>query len=438
MSTPRRMGFWLFLALGALASVVLVAAASRRSGTYWADFRDAAGEWVNPNGSGFLVVDVTGTPSAGKPLRSGDQRFGIGPVPWAPSLQEEDLVIQEVPLNDAGSVPIPEADPVWTEVTVQEGDTLSSLAAKSGLAAADIVRANEIKNPDALQEGQVLYLPRTVSDVLATLAHVRKLRHQEDQVRRRAEPLSVTYYVVKEGDTLWSIANAFDLDVNSLFGANRFRDANVLKPGSTLRVPNQDGVFVKVKEGQTLAQVADQYGAYPEAIRAANGLAEGTLPQAGAELFVPGAKPLAFAEGKDGEGAVGRRVGSVRALIWPVVGRINSPFGWRRDPFGGRRDYHTGLDIKAPTGRSVQAAAPGRVVYSGWMSGYGKTVVLEHRDGSASLYAHCSALTVRVGQSVRQGQSIARVGSTGRSTGSHLHFEIRIGGTPVNPLKLLR
>ena len=63
MSTPRRMGFWLFLALGALASVVLVAAASRRSGTYWADFRDAAGEWVNPNGSGFLVVDVTGTPS---------------------------------------------------------------------------------------------------------------------------------------------------------------------------------------------------------------------------------------------------------------------------------------------------------------------------------------------------------------------------------------
>ena len=72
------------------------------------------------------------------------------------------------------------------------------------------------------------------------------------------------------------------------------------------------------------------------------------------------------------------------------------------------------------------------------MSGYGKTVVLEHRDGSASLYAHCSRLDVRVGERVRQGEAIARVGNTGRSTGSHLHFEIRIGGSPVNPLKLLR
>ena len=438
MPTPRRLGFWVFLAIGALASVVLVAAASRRSGAYWADFRDASGEWVNPNASGFLVVDVTGSLPSAKGARSGDQRFGIGPVPWAPSLEEEDLVIQEVPPHEGASAEPTPPPPVWTEITVQEGETLSNLAARCGVPAADIARANELKNPDALQEGQVLYLPKTSSDVLATLAHVRRLRHEEETARKTADPVSVTYYVVKEGDTLWSIANTFNLDVNSLFGANRFRNVNVLKPGSTLRVPNQDGVFVKPKDGESLASLANQYGVFAEAIRAANGLEAGESLKAGAELFIPGGKPLAFVEGKDGEGAVPRRVGSVRGLIWPVVGRINSPFGWRRDPFGGRRDFHTGLDIKAPTGRPVLAAAAGQVVYCGWMSGYGKTVVLEHRDGSASLYAHCSRLDVRVGERVRQGEAIARVGNTGRSTGSHLHFEIRIGGSPVNPLKLLR
>lgn len=161
--------------------------------------------------------------------------------------------------------------------------------------------------------------------------------------------------------------------------------------------------------------------------------------KAGAELFIPGGKPLAFVEGKDGEGAVPRRVGSVRGLIWPVVGRINSPFGWRRDPFGGRRDFHTGLDIKAPTGRPILAAAAGRVVYCGWMSGYGKTVVLEHRDGSASLYAHCSRLDVRVGERVRQGEAIARVGGQhGALHGLPPALRDPDRGQSREPLKLLR
>ena len=103
-----------------------------------------------------------------------------------------------------------------------------------------------------------------------------------------------------------------------------------------------------------------------------------------------------------------------------------------------RRDFHTGIDIKAPRGRTIQAARGGRVEYSGWMGGYGRVVVIDHGDGYSTLYAHCTSLSVRKGQSVSQGQAIATVGTTGRTTGPHLHFEVRRGNNPVNPLGMLR
>jgi Membrane proteins related to metalloendopeptidases len=127
-----------------------------------------------------------------------------------------------------------------------------------------------------------------------------------------------------------------------------------------------------------------------------------------------------------------------RSFRWPVVGKINSRFGWRGDPFSGRRDFHTGLDIKGPSGRAIVVSKSGVVVYAGWMSGYGRTVVVDHGGGYTTLYGHCSRLMVRSGSRVQQGQTVAAVGSTGRSTGSHLHFEVRVNGRPINPLRVLR
>jgi murein DD-endopeptidase MepM/ murein hydrolase activator NlpD len=121
-----------------------------------------------------------------------------------------------------------------------------------------------------------------------------------------------------------------------------------------------------------------------------------------------------------------------------VVGKISSPFGWRRHPVTRRRDFHTGIDVRAPRGREIKAAKAGRVEYAGWMGGYGRVVVIRHNDGYSTLYAHCNSLSVRNGQSVSQGQTIASVGTSGRTTGPHLHFEIRQGKSPMNPLKLLR
>lgn len=117
----------------------------------------------------------------------------------------------------------------------------------------------------------------------------------------------------------------------------------------------------------------------------------------------------------------------------PVSGPVTSGFGWRRHPiFGGRR-FHTGVDISAPCRSPIRAANAGKVIFTGWYGGYGKVVIIDHGKSTTTLYAHMSAAAASVGQVVSKGQVVGYVGSTGYSTGPHLHFEVRIGGKPVNP-----
>lgn len=127
----------------------------------------------------------------------------------------------------------------------------------------------------------------------------------------------------------------------------------------------------------------------------------------------------------------------VRPNLWPVAGRLLSSFGERTDPFSGEGALHTGVDLSAAMGTPVHAAADGIVVRAEWMSGYGRLVVIDHGNGLQTFYGHLSRFDVVTGEEIRRGDVIGRSGASGRVTSPHLHYEVRMAGTPVNPYPFL-
>jgi len=216
--------------------------------------------------------------------------------------------------------------------------------------------------------------------------------------------------------------------VLTILGANPDISPSRLQVGQTILVLTVDGVLHEVEEGETVAALAEKYEVETETIIKANGLEEVSRIPAGAHLIIPGATPTIVHTVHVG----GRAVTIYGQFQWPVSDRfITSYYGWR----WGR--IHHGIDIGSPYGRQIRATRAGKVTFSGWQSGYGYTVMVDHGDGVTSLYGHASSLLVSYGQWVEAGQVIARVGSTGYSTGPHLHFELRWRGTSFNPLEVL-
>jgi murein DD-endopeptidase MepM/ murein hydrolase activator NlpD len=128
---------------------------------------------------------------------------------------------------------------------------------------------------------------------------------------------------------------------------------------------------------------------------------------------------------------------NVRPSIWPVEGRLVSHFGNRADPFHGEGAFHAGVDISAPYGTPVRAAADGVVVHAAFWRGYGRLVVIDHGGGVTTRYAHLSRMDVIPGQEIRRAEVLGAVGGSGRTTGTHVHYEVRVGDNPVNPYKFL-
>ncbi|MBC7092399.1 M23 family metallopeptidase [Candidatus Bipolaricaulota bacterium] len=235
-------------------------------------------------------------------------------------------------------------------------------------------------------------------------------------------------YVVRPGDTLSGIADRYGVPLAYLVASNGITDPSLVRPGQLLYIP-QGGVLHTVKPGQTVADIAKTYDVAEDAIRSANNLVG--EPSPGARLLVPapGTVPQAT--------AVELGQGRSSLFVWPARGPISSPFGPRVHPIYRVPSFHSGVDIALPEGTTVYAAAPGRVVEADWHGGYGLLVVIDHGNGYTTYYGHLSRLLVFPGQFVEAGQPIARSGNTGLSTGPHLHFEVRQGDNPVDPLPLL-
>ncbi|HYM49803.1 MAG TPA: M23 family metallopeptidase [Candidatus Limnocylindrales bacterium] len=234
-------------------------------------------------------------------------------------------------------------------------------------------------------------------------------------------------YMVQPGDTILAIAARYGLSVETVTQVNNLPGADALQVGQSLTVPPVDGSMVPLVPGEQLAQVADQYRVDAGLLATINQVQPGGVMPA--RLFVPSAAV---------PGALSRPTRPVPqppaadrpALIhfqWPTQGVITQPF-WQ---------YHPGIDIANVTGTPVVSADGGRVVFAGW-GDYGLYVEIDHGNGYSTVYGHLSQLQVTLGQQVRPGQPIGLMGSTGRSTGPHLHFEIRQQGVPRNPLDYLR
>ncbi len=234
----------------------------------------------------------------------------------------------------------------------------------------------------------------------------------------KSQKLVISEHRVRNRESLQKIAKKYGVSVDTIRGNNNLTADSVLKDGMVLKIPNKDGLLLKMQKGGELVSIARRYKVSLKKIIEENNIRNPDFVASNTVLFIPDAKPLNVFSG----------------FLWPAYGRfITCGYGWRRDPWDpSHTEFHPGLDIRCIF-QPVRASKYGQVTYTGWLGGYGRTVIIAHPGGWKTVYAHLSRIMVRGGQYVKQGQTVAVSGNTGRSTGAHLHFEIIKNGRTINP-----
>ena len=235
-------------------------------------------------------------------------------------------------------------------------------------------------------------------------------------------------YVVKKGDTIGGIAYKMGLrKIGTIFSANNISNARKVIEGTHLLIPSMDGVMYTVKKNDSVQMIAKEFGVSFEDILDANDITDEAL-NIGQRLFIPGAS-LSKEE-------IRRALGEL--FIYPIKGKLTSPFGYRRDPFTGRRSFHSGIDLAAPQGTPIKVVMDGTISEMSFSRVFGNYMIVTHANGYQTLYGHVSAFKAKRGEKVVQGETIALVGNTGMSTGPHVHLSIYKNGKLVDPLSLLK
>ena len=250
----------------------------------------------------------------------------------------------------------------------------------------------------------------------------------EPESFHKSRTLVYDTHVVQSGENVSGLAVNFGLNQGTIISINKIANTRLLQIGKVLKLPNQDGILHTVRSGDTLDSIAERYNADIEEIKTANELFSEKIVS-GTDLFIPGAQ-LDWVTIQEVNGDL---------FIWPISGGITSAYGYRVDPFNeSRRGFHSGMDISGSTGTPIRAAMAGRVSSVGYDDILGNYVIISHHSGYRTLYGHMSVIRTRTGAYVSVGERIGDVGSTGQSTGPHLHFTVYKNGVTVNPRSLMR
>ena len=303
--------------------------------------------------------------------------------------------------------------------TVREGDTLAAIAGRYNISLEALMAFNDLDST-LLHPGQLLRIP-----------YVEALGGRADLAP--APPPGFRRHTLASGETLSDVADDFGVTLVALVGANPdLSSLDLLPVGVELLIPpvGSEGLVYTLAPGESLVEVLGRFGLSPIELARTNSIRSPEDVRAGMMVYLPGVPPTGALE----------RLAKVRELEqlyrWPVHGRITSYFGRRSLGMGTAR-FHQGLDVAAPYGTAVRAARSGTVTFAGWSGAYGYLVRIRHAGNEETWYAHHSEVLVETGQYVKQEQVIGRIGSTGLSTGPHLHFEIHEQGRPVDPLSHL-
>ncbi len=260
-------------------------------------------------------------------------------------------------------------------------------------------------------------------------------------------------YRVKRNDNLWTIAKNSNISLKQLKEINNISGSERLKENDILLVPSNKGIFYTIKKGDTLTKISQKYNTEIDMIAEHNNI-DGKKLIAGKKIFLPDAEALSIKPERI-KNIPEKNTASVEkiavtdikekkvsdkkvVLSWPMRGPITSGFGVRTHPFSGDKKFHCGLDIGAEEGTVVRSAGEGKVIFSGWKDAYGNMIVVSHKNNYITIYAHNNKNLVDVNETIKKGQKIALSGKTGAVTGAHLHFEIRKGIVPLNPLRILK
>lgn len=251
--------------------------------------------------------------------------------------------------------------------------------------------------------------------------------------------IDLNFVNVQKGDNFWKLAREHHVNIDTLIGINLFWNDLKAREGRVVIVPSEQGIVEFINDTTEIPALKDIYGAADDDIviqkrSLVTGLkdifSDKKYPVA---VFIRDARPVTKNMSADLAGKF-----KVREMFRsPLGGRFSSFFGNRKHPVYRSTRFHNGIDIASPYGTYIGASRDGRVVSTGWMGAYGKAVIIEHDNGYKTLYGHMSSILARPGQQVKAGKLIGRVGSTGLSTGPHLHFTLWHNGRLLNPMDVL-